>query len=281
MRLKMRIQDNNETRDIINWDYFNHDIPIVEVCEALGIEIGPNLTIHCPNPHHADNNPSCKLNPEKNVYHCFACGESGSPLNLVLSVIEGVSKEDLKALRSSGRNIEAVNYLKKAAYFLEELFPGGIKKEIVSKESNELPVPTIPKDILNELGFNVNPILYGQNIKIKDSYLSGKGGSFGSTIMINTDDYFLTKTEKAELLLDKLIAREEEIKREAKAVIAKYNLDKNGTRAVLTKTREDLQRIHPYLNAVKEYYFEQSERDFPADNFMEEVDKELSLEEER
>lgn len=279
----MRMESKNKkTRDIINWDYFNHDIPIIEVCEALGIEIGPNLKIHCPNPHHADHDPSCSLNPERNTYHCFSCGESGSPLNLVLSVIEGLSKEDLKALRASGKGDVATRHLKNAAYFLENLFPGGIKKEIIAeKDNNDLPVPEIPKEILNELGFNVNPILYGQNIRIKDSYLTGKGGSFGSTIMINTDDYFLTKTEKAEFLLDKIIAREEEIKREAKAVISKYNLDKNGVRAVLSQTREDLERLHPYLIAVKEYYFEQSERDFPADNFMEEIDKELSLEEER
>lgn len=53
---------------------------IVEVARASGREpkrAGSRLRVRCPSPQHKDENPSCDLNDEKNVFHCHACGVGG------------------------------------------------------------------------------------------------------------------------------------------------------------------------------------------------------------
>ena len=99
-------------------------------------------------------------------------------------------------------------------------------------------------------------------------------------VIINTDEYFNTRAEKAEFLLDKLIKKEQEIIDEPKMILAKYpklSYDKFAKDVLLEKAREDLKRIRPYTNLVKDYYFAQSERDFPSDlDFIDKAETELS-----
>lgn len=68
-------------------------ISISQVAEDWGIELFPcgnnSYTIYCPNPYHEDRNlGNCKITEtdEKNFFYCFACGEGGGPISLVMLV---------------------------------------------------------------------------------------------------------------------------------------------------------------------------------------------------
>lgn len=260
--------NNVVTKEIINWSFFNQEVPILDLCDVLGIEVHPNFWISCPNPHHADEDPSCKIYPENNSYHCFACGENGSPINLVLAVKFGVSKEDLVNLRRENRKA-AADLMKKAVYFIDGYFKGGIRREQMERKGNELEVPYIPKQILNSVGLSVNPILIGQNIKVDVGYISGK--PLNKQVLINTDEYFTTKTEKAEFLLDKLLKKQTQIEEEPDKIIRAYPLLDDAARQVLVDTAVRRSLIFDqYIEEVRDYYFKQSERDFPSDITLEE-----------
>jgi DNA primase catalytic core len=68
------------------------EIPLVRLVEAKGFELKPHgkhYAIHCPF-HANDNTPSLIITPDKNLFHCPACGAKGSPIDWVKR-IEGVS----------------------------------------------------------------------------------------------------------------------------------------------------------------------------------------------
>lgn len=59
------------------------DLPILEVCQKLGIELkesGATYKTNCP--FHDEKAPSFKVSPDKNIYKCFGCGEAGGPISL-------------------------------------------------------------------------------------------------------------------------------------------------------------------------------------------------------
>ena len=56
------------------------------VVESLGLLVkvsGDKITMRCPNPEHADRNPSCSGSIRKKVFHCFSCHCSGNVISLV------------------------------------------------------------------------------------------------------------------------------------------------------------------------------------------------------
>ena len=80
-----RLSDDTVTR-------IKQEVSLVRLAEAKGFELKPHgkhYAIHCPF-HPDDKTPSLIITPEKNLFHCPACGAKGSPIDWVMK-IEGVS----------------------------------------------------------------------------------------------------------------------------------------------------------------------------------------------
>jgi len=68
---------------------------ILDVCEQLGLkleEAGDELRCVCPNPKHDDHEPSCYINPQKELWYCHGCGEGGNAADLY-AMVKGCSKQ--------------------------------------------------------------------------------------------------------------------------------------------------------------------------------------------
>lgn len=61
-----------------------------------GIGVGTEYKIHCPNPRHADHNPSCYVNLENGLWYCHSCGSAGDLIHLGELAL-GVPKEEVEA----------------------------------------------------------------------------------------------------------------------------------------------------------------------------------------
>ncbi|GGD59310.1 hypothetical protein GRI62_00830 [Erythrobacter arachoides] len=61
-------------------------IPIASVCAALGMKVATNGRARCPMPEHEDRDPSFSLRQATNTFKCFACGEWGGVIDLVMKV---------------------------------------------------------------------------------------------------------------------------------------------------------------------------------------------------
>ena len=63
-------------------------VPLLEVVQRLGlgtpVKKGPEFAVHCPL--HEDNDPSLRLNPEKQLWYCHPCGTGGDALQLLMRV---------------------------------------------------------------------------------------------------------------------------------------------------------------------------------------------------
>lgn len=70
-------------------------VPILEVARRLGLgepeARGRELAVRCPL--HHDHDPSCYLNPQRNLWHCFVCGEGGDGIRLMQRA-KGISFEE-------------------------------------------------------------------------------------------------------------------------------------------------------------------------------------------
>ncbi|ODB95151.1 DNA primase [Candidatus Thiodiazotropha endoloripes] len=80
-----RLPDETVTR-------IKREVSLVGLAEARGFELKPHgqhYAIHCPF-HDDDKTPSLIITPDKNLFHCPACGAKGSPIDWVMK-IEGVS----------------------------------------------------------------------------------------------------------------------------------------------------------------------------------------------
>jgi len=62
-------------------------VSIVEIVEKYAsdklIKRGKNFVTRCILPNHLDENPSFNIIPEKNIFKCFSCGQSGNVIHLV------------------------------------------------------------------------------------------------------------------------------------------------------------------------------------------------------
>jgi DNA primase catalytic core len=80
-----RLPDETVTR-------IKQEVSLVRLAEARGFALKPHgqhYAIHCPF-HADDKTPSLIITPEKNLFHCPACGAKGSPIDWVMK-LEGVS----------------------------------------------------------------------------------------------------------------------------------------------------------------------------------------------
>jgi DNA primase len=57
------------------------DLPIVAVAERLGLRVSRRKSL-CP--FHQDHHASLSYSVSRNMYHCFVCGASGGPIDLVM-----------------------------------------------------------------------------------------------------------------------------------------------------------------------------------------------------
>jgi len=67
-------------------DRLRTSIDLVRLIEADGHalkRIGKDLACACPF-HDGDNEPSLIVSPDKNLFHCFACGAAGSPIDWLM-----------------------------------------------------------------------------------------------------------------------------------------------------------------------------------------------------
>ena len=66
-------------------------LPILQVLAHYKIQVDKHHQILCP--FHEDDKPSCKIYPETNTYHCFACGKTGDVIQFIQDK-EGISKHE-------------------------------------------------------------------------------------------------------------------------------------------------------------------------------------------
>ena len=72
----------------IDKNLFLQSVPIMDVLTELKYEVVPDkdntwVTVKCPNPHHADKNPSCRVNVETKIFKCFGCDTGGDIITFV------------------------------------------------------------------------------------------------------------------------------------------------------------------------------------------------------
>lgn len=161
----------------IDWEHFRSDIDISEVAEDLGIDIvGKGGTFFCPS-HNDINNPSAKIRPKSNTWHCFTCGAGGTCLDLVQAVHGGTVLE--------------------AAQYLETMYPGGIK--IVGEVQNEEKEYEIPEKLLRQIGLKKNPFAV-QSVRIPVSMDDSKDEKH--PVQYEQKQFCIDPVQAAELVLD-------------------------------------------------------------------------------
>ena len=78
-------------------------VPLAGLIEAAGVKLtrqGADLAGLCP--FHAEDTPSLKVTPGKNLWHCFGCGAGGGPVDWVMKR-RGVSfSHAVELLREDG-----------------------------------------------------------------------------------------------------------------------------------------------------------------------------------
>ncbi len=65
-------------------------LKITDIARKFGHEVDTKGKILCP--FHADGDPSCSLNDEKNIFHCFGCGVSGDIIEFYRRLKDGAPR---------------------------------------------------------------------------------------------------------------------------------------------------------------------------------------------
>src|SRR5271155_4999497 len=77
-------------------------VPVAELVAASGIPLvrqGADLAGLCP--FHAEDTPSLKVTPAKNLFHCFGCGAGGGPIDWVMKTRNVSFRHAVELLRES------------------------------------------------------------------------------------------------------------------------------------------------------------------------------------
>ena len=273
--------DENRFKEQIDWDFFR-SIPIADVADAVGIHVDRHGKALCPC--HNDHKPSMIVDYKgKNNWHCFSCNEGGSTIDLVLATVCNINPSEARKDKSA-HAADIIN----AVHYLDNIFPGGIMRidlEANKKNKNEPTPPKIPRSILHRIGLK-NNILFEQGSfqlmkrKLLESEIDDLKQTQPNKRYIDERvpiDY-LTKTERAEILLDKFMETEQRYWTYANTVLEDFpKLDDKALVTIYKQAQEWIAEIHPYTLAVQEYYFNICDFEFP-DTFVEEMDEELESE---
>lgn len=84
-----------------------NDISLVRLIESSGYELkreGSDYVMCCP--FHDDDTPSLKVSPDKNVFNCFGCGQSGTTIDWVMQT-QGVSFRHACEILADGVGLDA------------------------------------------------------------------------------------------------------------------------------------------------------------------------------
>jgi DNA primase len=86
-------------------------IDVVRLIEADGHalkRIGKDLACACPF-HDGDHEPSLIVSPDKNLFHCFACGAAGSPIDWLMKRRGVAFRRAVELLRAEAGGVDAIH----------------------------------------------------------------------------------------------------------------------------------------------------------------------------
>ena len=134
-----------------------------DIVDVIGSYIDLNEKYKALCPFHDDHSPSFSVHPEKQIYKCFSCGESGNVITFV-EKINGVSFEealkilaDRAGIKLDVKSPKKVNATLEKYYEINDTVNKYFKNNLISQSGKEaikyLTDRSIDKDIINE--FNI------------------------------------------------------------------------------------------------------------------------------
>lgn len=148
-----------------------HDLNIVDLIKSHGIDLKKHgITYKACCPFHNEKTPSFTANPNKNIYKCFGCGESGDAISFVMKhhnlgfwdavkdiaqkhsiqLPEYKTKEEQDKAEKEFKHIQALYLVNKSAAKLLEMANH-------SKEANDYIKERIPKDLITKFKIGYAP----------------------------------------------------------------------------------------------------------------------------
>ena len=112
---------------------------IGEIINVCGIEIGSELDTHylvfCPF-HYNKNTPACEVDKEKGLFLCFACGERGTLLDLVMRTTNRNYFEASRVISTAAKSIDFASRIEKDIQVKEEFLQ--FNNELIDRLHNDL-----------------------------------------------------------------------------------------------------------------------------------------------
>ena len=112
---------------------------INEVINVCGITIGSELDTHylvfCPF-HYNKNTPACEVDKEKGLFLCFACGERGTLLDLVMRTTNRNYFEASRVISTAAKSIDFASRIEKDIQVREEFLQ--FDNELIDRLHNDL-----------------------------------------------------------------------------------------------------------------------------------------------
>ena len=128
---------NNRNKASAN-DTYDPD-QIGEIINVCGIEIGSELDTHylifCPF-HYNKNTPACEVDKEKGLFLCFACGERGTLLDLVMRTTNRNYFEASRVISTAAKSIDFASRIEKDIQIKEEFLQ--FDNELIDRLHNDL-----------------------------------------------------------------------------------------------------------------------------------------------
>lgn len=230
----------------INYEFYKDPdcVDIKGIAESLGIEHDNRGKYICPC--HDDTHPSAIITSQgkhANRFKCFACGEGGDPLLLVMAVRDGI--------KPSEYHINPQKYWKErlnAARYIEKLYPGALIETKKEKRKGEL--PDIPINVLKEIG-------------LKPNFMFQNRGD---------DCIYLTKTEMAEMICSHIDSRIEELDSLTEKLIFQdfVKISAEGRRHIVHTIAEQSETLEKIKKEFADYMKEYGEYPYEEYNLSEE-----------
>lgn len=231
----------------IDWEHFRSDIDISEVAGHLGIEmIGKGGSFLCPS-HNDTNNPSARIRPKSNSWHCFTCGAGGTCLDLVQAVNGGTILE--------------------AAQYLETIYPGGI--EVVGDVTEEEQEVKIPDNLLKQIGLKRNPFAV-QTVRVPVA--SADNTNEKNPVVFEQKRYYIDPLQAAELVLDHCMEYRNKHAKMVKQIEKLYpGLNQEAVTYMHEKNKSDLAPIISLANEMRDIIAANAKEYVPWDEDKKEI----------